>query len=258
MNVLRGSLAVFWFESRRSLTLSRLACWSVLALFPPTIFGILAHYDVELPDERFWIGMLYWMIPGVIALLGLLLWATPAVSTELEGKTWIYLAVRPAGRDCVLVGKYLAAVAWSALAAWLGLTLSVAIIARDYELPQPLLLWAVLTGLLGLSCLAYGALYCFLGVVFRKRAMVIAVAYTLIFEFVVGLVPALINKFTVQYRLRSLLVKWLDLEEWRQAGIFGNEAVWAHLVILLAYAVVLIVASAVVLRLREHTAKDET
>jgi hypothetical protein len=36
--------------------------------------------------------------------------ATPAVSVELERRSWVYLAVRPNGSTAVLIGKYLAAV----------------------------------------------------------------------------------------------------------------------------------------------------
>ena len=37
-------------------------------------------------------------------------------------------------------------------------------------------------------------IYLMLGTIFTKRAMVISVAYTLVFELVVSFVPALINK----------------------------------------------------------------
>ncbi len=49
----------------------------------------------------------------------------PLVHAELEGRTWIYLAVRPRGRVSVLLGKYLTAVAWTTLAGWTSTTICV-------------------------------------------------------------------------------------------------------------------------------------
>ncbi len=269
MNILRGSLAVFLFECRRSMTPSRIACWLVLVLFPPAIFGLLVFYDMDLGSnaqspisdsvarERLWISLTYATVPLVMSLLALLLWATPTVYTELEGKTWIYLAVRPSGRDVVLLGKYLAAVAWSMAAAWLGLTFTMAIIAG--ELSQPITVWLALSVLVVISCISYGALYCFIGVLFRRRAMAIAVSYTLIFEFLFSMVPALINKITVQHRMLSLLDTWLDMgDQLRVSGVIGDEPVWLHVCILGIYTGCLLIASSVTLRMREHITAEET
>jgi ABC-type transport system involved in multi-copper enzyme maturation permease subunit len=136
------------------------------------------------------------------------LWATPIVNAEVEGNTWPYLAVRPGGKTRVLVGKYLTAVAWSVLAGWTGLTISLLIAQPDGALH----IWIVLAALVLLSSIAYGALFTFIGVVAHKRPMVVAVAYALILEFVVAWIPAMVNQFTVQLRLRTLLAKWTDWE----------------------------------------------
>jgi ABC-type transport system involved in multi-copper enzyme maturation permease subunit len=82
--------------------------------------------------------MLLYLIPQVVCLLGLLLWATPNVHSELEGRTWIYLAVRPDGKAMVLLGKYLTAVAWSASACLLALTISVIVCSAFQRLDNPL------------------------------------------------------------------------------------------------------------------------
>ncbi len=258
MNIVRSSLAVFVFECRRSLTPSRISCWLVLVLFPPTIFGLLAYYQRdESISEEVWVGLLFSTIPGVISLLGLLLWATPAVYTELEGKTWIYLAVRPSGKDAVMLGKYFAAVVWSAAAAWLGLTLSMAVVAPQYD--EPVKLWLVLSVLVLLSCMSYGALYCCLGVLFRKKAMAIALSYTLIFEFVISFVPALVNKFTVLYRLRTLVAQWLEWGlEFQEVGTIGSGPAWQHILILMVYTVVMLIAASYLLHMREHITAEET
>ena len=86
--------------------------------------------------------------------------------------------------------------------------------------------------------------------------MVIAVAYTLIFEFLVSLIPAVINKLTVQYRLRGLLFTWMD---WRDlmipAGgrsVSGNEPAWLHLVILGGGVIVILTVAVQLIQHKEY------
>ncbi len=52
----------------------------------------------QIPDSA-WGLILFGLIPEVITLFGLLLWVTPVVQAELEGRTWIYLAVRRAAES---------------------------------------------------------------------------------------------------------------------------------------------------------------
>jgi ABC-type transport system involved in multi-copper enzyme maturation permease subunit len=181
-------------------------------------------------------------------MLGLLLWATPTVYSEVEGNTWQYLAVRPQGKISVLLGKYITAVGWTALAGWTGLTVSLLIAQPE----RGFHIWGVLAALVLLSSLSYGALFTFLGVVVHKRPMVTAVAYALILEFFVGMVPAMINQFTVQFRLRTLLLFWMD---WSDSpppefmDIFaGTGPAAKHVLILLGLTVGLVAASAWILR----------
>jgi hypothetical protein len=258
-------LAVFRFEWRRSLALTRLAWWFVMAAFPATLTGVLVWRrvvmeDPNLPIDPRWTLVLYALVPNVVCYMGLLLWVTPAVHAELQGRSWSYLAVRPGGKVAMLVGKYFAAVTWTVLAAWTGLSASI-VVARPSHAGRMLLVLAVLTLL---SCIAYGAMYALVAGVFRRRAMVVAVAYTLIFEFIVTYVPAVINQLTVQYRLRCLLVGWMDWEDQQQLlggpmapALFGTAPWWQHVLILLATAAGLLAISAAVLRQSELVTADE-
>ncbi len=74
---------------------------------------------------------LFVLVIDLLCLMGLLLWATPVIHSELEGGTWSYLAMRPGERGPILLGKYLAAVTWTALCAWISLTICVAIIRPE-------------------------------------------------------------------------------------------------------------------------------
>jgi hypothetical protein len=258
-------LAVFRFEWQRSLSPGRIAWWVAMAAFPAAITGVLVWRgvvmeDVNLPADPRWTLVLYALGPNVVCYMGLLLWVTPAIHSELQGRSWSYLAVRPGGKVATLVGKYLAAVTWTALAAFAGLAISI-VIARPGHAAWMLL---VLTTLSVLSCIAYGALYALISVLFRRRAMVIAVAYTLVFEFIITYVPAVINQITVQFRLRCLLVHWMDwqdLQQWPGGGLpvslFGTAAPWLHVTILLVTAIVFLAAAAGLLRQLELVSPEE-
>lgn len=107
-----------------------------------------------------------------------------------------------------MLGKYAAAFAFSLVTGIVALSLAMLAVGPVQDLrfgPT----WAFFAGLVALSCLAYAALYVLLGVIFVRRAMAVAVAYTFVFEFLVGFIPAMINQLTVQHHLRSLLLNWL-------------------------------------------------
>jgi ABC-type transport system involved in multi-copper enzyme maturation permease subunit len=258
-------LSVFRFEWSRALTVPRMAWWVLLAVFPPGIFAVIRFMAGDPPDPILWTILLFVLIPGVVCLMGLLLWATPLLQTELEGKTWTYLAVRPGGKTAMLLGKHLTAVSWTALAGWVALGLSLIVT----EPPEPVRNALVLGTLVLLACLAYGAVFAFIGVILPKRAMVVAVVYTMVVEFLIGFIPAVVNELTVQFRLRALLVKWMGWEqtllrspELGEMRTFlelalGSAPAWQHVVVLLAGSAALLTVSAVVLRLRELVASDE-
>lgn len=247
--------AVFFFEWRRALTIPRLAWWMVLTLWPVAIvMMILVSARRTIPSEP-WTVFLFVLIPMATSMLGTFLWTTPAVSSELERESWIYLAVRPGGKTAVLLGKYLAAVTWVLPPALLALTLAV-LIARPEDAQR---VWSTNARITCLSVPTYAAVYLVLGTLFSRRSLVIAVAYTLIFELGVSMVPAVINKLTVQYRLRALLVDWAGFQI--DAGVEGFETIskllgdapaWWHVVVLIGYTAACLAAAVLLVRSREY------
>ncbi|MFO7904832.1 MAG: hypothetical protein R6U98_19370, partial [Pirellulaceae bacterium] len=101
-------------------------------------------------DDTLWGWILLGLIPGVITLLGLLLWVTPLVQSELEGRTWGYLAVHPRGRASLLLGKYLTAIVWTALAGCTSLTICILIAQPVYAFR----LWSSLLLIIGFAAFA--------------------------------------------------------------------------------------------------------
>jgi ABC-type transport system involved in multi-copper enzyme maturation permease subunit len=188
-----------------------------------------------------------------------LLSTTTAIASELESRSWVYLTVRPHGGTAVLLGKYLAAVTMVIPVALLGLTIAVPLSGVEHGFQ----VWWSFARLVLLSCPAYSAIYLLLGVINPRRAMVLAVAYSLLFELIVSLVPAVINKLTVHYRLRALMIDWcdMDLPEGTNSNILalmGNSSPIEHVSVLLFLTPLLLTASVLMLRSREFTSAAES
>lgn len=122
-------LTVFRFEFTRTAALSRLSFGALLGLFPVALVTTIQYLGGPLHFAIPGSIALFALIPGLTCVLALLLWATPIIHSEIEGRTWPYLAVRPCGKSSILLGKYLAAVVWTVMVAWLSLTLSILAIA---------------------------------------------------------------------------------------------------------------------------------
>lgn len=245
---------VIRFELTRSLTAGRIAIWLGLIAFPVALISIL-RINVPIDPIEPYGFTLYFLIPEVVCLLGLLLWATPAVATEIEGQTWIYLAMRQSGRSIVLLGKYLTAIAWTWSAACVAITLCAFVIGP----PEAFRMWYVMFALAFLSCLAHAAIYLLIGVIFHRRTMVTAVIYTLVIEYGLSFVPAVANKLTVNYRLRGLLADWMNWEEVRSRAetLFGNQPASTHLISLSIYTVLLLVIASVWLSMAEYPTQQD-
>ena len=209
-----GPVGVFKLELIRSLTFGRIMTWLVMALFPPTLIGIASlqiggRSSIGAAEMNLgYVIMLFFLIPQIVTVLGLLLWATPIVHAELEAQTWGYYVVRPGARRAVLLGKYAIAVLWAFSSASVAVTFAVPFAA----LTNPLHTWGVLCFLNLLSALAYGALFATLGTLIQKRAMVSAFMYGIIVEGILSTLPAAINQFTVSFRLRSILQHLLEMD----------------------------------------------
>ncbi|MGV3482801.1 MAG: hypothetical protein ACO1RT_00135, partial [Planctomycetaceae bacterium] len=207
MNTLQRIPAVFWFEWRRALTIPRLAWMLALMAFPPMLLATVRSTAGDEPPPEIAAILVFALSPCVACMMSVFLWATPAISAELEGRSWVYLAVRPHGPLSVLLGKYLVAVSWSIPVGLVSATLGV--IALDCQ--DTVRLVTVQCALAILSCVSYSALFLLIGVVAPKRAMVAGILYAVIFEVTLALIPAAVNLLTVQYRLRCLLVRWMEM-----------------------------------------------
>ena len=171
MNSLR---AVFVYEWKRSLTVGRIAWWFAMAAFPVLMtilirtLGDFENQNDIAAQKSIWSVTLYALIPGVCVALSVLLTAAPAIASELEQRSWAYLATRPNGIFWLLLGKFLVSVTWGTTAAWLGTVCSVGVCGMDEQLRM----LVSLSALSLLSAIAYSAVYLLVGAGCPKRAMV--------------------------------------------------------------------------------------
>jgi ABC-type transport system involved in multi-copper enzyme maturation permease subunit len=177
------------------------------AIFPAAVmFAVTRTASI---DRNMTVVMIYALIPEALCVLGLLVTMCPVVADELERGTWIHIAVRPGGRQNLLLGTFAAAVLWTAAVSFTALMLTL-LVAQP---TQPIGLIVMFSVLIGLSCVGRAALFALPAVILPKRALIASVGVALIVEYFAGLLPAVVNQITVSLRLRSLLVEWM---EWRQ------------------------------------------
>lgn len=282
-------LAAARFDLTRSLRPGRVAIVFVLSMFPPSI-ALITTLNGAYVLAPIVIGVTTMMV-GVLALL---LWATPVVYQEMEGKTWTYISVRPEGKVSLLLGKYLMAVVWAICVCWIAMTLAVTITevlhntldpditqkfgptqqsevdnpdgAPSVGLPTAFDIWWVYTVLIVLAAFSYAALFLLFGVIFHRRSMVLAVAYIIFFEFGVAFVPAVVNKITMQHHLTSMAVKLLGIDALFEAENIDPEVIetigiaeplWHNVAFLVAFPLLVMGGTIFLIRNGEYITADE-
>ena len=197
---------------------------------------------------------LFLLYPQVACLLLALFYGSSLLGTELENKTLTYLFTRPVKRWRIITGKYLAIVCVLIPPTAVSLSISWMLMgATSVERILP----GVLAGAAG-GIIAYNAVFVLLGFIAPKRAMVLALMYGVVFEFILSFVPALVNEFTITYYLRSLVVGITDLEVPGEiARIVGGASFATSLLALGGIVVLALVLSSLLAGRREYVVADQ-
>lgn len=269
MHWLRGAHATFEFEFKRSLTWNRFLVAVGLALFPPVMLNVVVRTafvsrsqisaDVTQYSE---FAMIF--LVSMVCVLSLLLWATPNVQSELEGKTWNFIAVRPGARVACFLGKYLVAVAISFAVSATALAGCI-LVADTYQgLEDPLRTLRCLLIIYALACLVYAAIFSAIGTVFTKRAMVVAAGFMIGAETFLSLIPAVVSKITMSFHLRTIGIEWLGYflpgtTESEYYLTFGQPwPVWMHVGCLALMTIVSLLVGMIVITNRQYVTSDQT
>jgi ABC-type transport system involved in multi-copper enzyme maturation permease subunit len=276
---LNGAWGTCSFELRRSFTFQRTAVSTVLALFPPVMLGLLifgsqvAQQNVNEPDVQQAMTniqststLLTVLLISLVCLLSLLLWATPNVQSELEGKSWSFVASRPGGRMSVFLGKFLASFLVSYAISLISISLCVWISNRMLGSGNPQRLWLSLSGIYLLGSLVYAAVFSMFGTLFVKRSMVVSAGYLIGSDFVLASIPgALINKLTIRYHLQEIGISWMGwflppfMPEQDYRSVYGEAwpTVWHVLIVLGVTAAMLAIGGWIIVN-REYITTDES
>ena len=271
INWLNGALATCSFELRRSFTFQRTAVSVVLALFPPVMMGLLI-LGTEMsgePQARAGIQefskLITILLVSLVCILSLLLWATPNVSSELEGKSWNFVASRPGGRISIFLGKFLASFLISFAISVSAISLCILLANARLGIDDAQSLWLALCGVYFLACNAYAAVFSLIGTFFIKRAMVVGAGYIIGSDLVMASIPsALINKITIRHHLQEIGINWIGWfipgsteQEFRE--VFGQGMpVIAHILIVVGITVVSLALGAWIIVNREYITSDQT
>ncbi|QEG23825.1 hypothetical protein [Mariniblastus fucicola] len=267
-NWIIGALATCRFEMQRSFSMQRLASSLGMVLFPPLMLWMIilgATRTQGAGEVLAYVLFTIIFLVALVSLLSLLLWATPNVHGEIEGKTWSFIAMRPGGRISNFLGKYLTAVMVSFATAFLALTLCVVVANRYGTLgggSEPWEKLGILTGIFAIACVVYGAILSMLGAWFTKRAMVVGAGYLIGVETILSAVPAVVSSFTMSYHLRRLGELWLGWflpdSQPEYEMIFGPAGpVWFHLLCLGIAAVAALLVGGLIVVNRQYAMGEE-
>jgi len=142
-----------------------------------------------------------------IVLYACLLFGASLFAEEEENKTLTYLTSRPVSTFELVVYKYIGFVVSVFVMFLIPLLLTFAIIAThtSYSLTSDFLFeLGQYIGLMFVAIAAWGALFMFFGVYFKKYSLMIGLLYALLWETFVANIPTSIKFATVNYYVRSL------------------------------------------------------
>jgi hypothetical protein len=222
------------------MTVQRVILFLGLAIFPATMILLVTYGAGTGGRQIVFMETLIILLVGLVGLLSLLLSASTGVYSELEGKSWVYVACRPSGRISTIFGKFLAAVILSYSVSLLAATLAVVAAQLGGGLPM----------------------FTLIGTLFYRRAMVFCAAYIIVVEFMLANVPALIRSFTIRCHLQELAILgygWImPLREEPYRLIYGEFPLWLNVLALVLFIGLALGISAFFVIRQEFITADET
>ena len=269
INLVRRSVATCQFELSRSLTPQRLSVSALLTLFPAVMMVLLIRgpqfVNATLPEavlavHAFSTFAIVFLV-SMVCVLTLLLWAPANISSELEGKSWGFLASRPGGRLATYFGKCFTAFLVSFVVSVVSLSLCMAIVNHYLGIKDPGQKWISLVGIYFLACAVYATIFSMIGTIFIKRAMVVSAGYVMLSDVFLALLPAVVNKFTVSLHLRNLGISWmgwfLPSNEFEYVTIYSPWPDPWHLAALAIIGCTCLLIGAIVVTSRQYITTDQ-
>jgi ABC-type transport system involved in multi-copper enzyme maturation permease subunit len=179
--------------------------------------------DDEIDVEGFALSaFLYVMYPQSLCILATLLYGASLLAGEIEDKTLVYLFTRALPRWRVLLGKYVATAGVLSILTLGSMSVAFAMCGA----PIGARVWMALAAAIVSACFTYTAIFCLLGLLVPRRAIPVGLIYAVLIEFLLSVVPAVVNELTASYYIRSLAWHIADLSlPVDEAEEFQREAV---------------------------------
>ena len=150
-------------------------------------------------------GVMIWMlyVRFIVPVLGLF-YGTSLMADEVEDKTITYLFTRPIPRGAVLLGKYLAYLASTALVVLPSVMLTYFLTVPFSQVPSTFRPLVLDLGILALGLAVYGAVFAFVGAR-MKRPLVGGLIFAFGWEPLALALPGYLRQFTVARHLQALV-----------------------------------------------------
>jgi hypothetical protein len=206
-----AAATVFTLFFPRTLRSGRTIFGVLLALTPLALVIFLGSVDT-LPSQAPRGARLFEWLIGLYHLQFLcpflgLLYGSHAVAEDIDGRTAVYLLTRPIPRSGLALGKWLVASACAALLVVASVVLTYVLLSR-FEVGAGLSgqysLLLKYCAVAGGGVVVYAAVFTALGA-WVKRALLVGLVLTSIWEVVVANIPAPVQGATILFRCRVLL-----------------------------------------------------
>ncbi len=266
-NLIWTSLATCLYQLKSSFSIQRISVSVILASFPPVMLGIaiIASQSGRGSGALDFIVFQITLLVSIVCLLSLLLWATPNVYSELEGKSWIFVASRPRGRLSCFFGKFLASFLSGFAISMIALTACIALANQLVGMRAPLQTWLSMTGIYFFACWTYSAIFSMIGTITVKRAMVISAGFIILWEAILASFPSVISKLTVRYHLQSLGFEWIGwfipedvVPKEIYTDFYGTPYIPFHIFSLFLISVLCLGVGCFVITYRQYITADES
>ncbi|NQT83072.1 ABC transporter permease [bacterium] len=255
-----------WAAARltlRSLILRKRTLFMVLLACMPILAAAALRYWLPIGTARpsaqqYFTGVFVGLYVYFVILLTTIFFGTSLFADERGDRTITFLLIRPAPREAIVVGKFLA----YAVSAGVMLLASLAVTywmlsgmdgdAARFGKAVPFLEHA---RVMVLALLGYGALFTFFGAVF-KRPVIAAFFYCFIWESILPYLPVFLKKLTLMHYIHALTPHWQAKEvllAFAAEPTSPHRAIWTLIGICAAF----LVLTAIALRTKEYKFEKE-
>ncbi len=198
---------------------------AVLFLLPAGLAVLVRFLDPDVPSIILEFLFAFMLIPQALLPLLALIYASGMIHDEQEEQTITYLLVRPLPRWALYVVKLLATLSITVLltVVFTAITYAAIYVGRDVSSPEVLRRFGNAAWIHALAVVAYCCFFGLLSLV-TKRALIVGIIYSVVFEGLLANLPFGIRLLTIIYYARLIAYRTLPFIETNPNGTFNISA----------------------------------